>query len=501
MKTFQADEAIAKFRNCFDEAGLEYEIVDSDASNVRLEVRRDDVTLCAWFDVEQQLWGFDLLQGGHRTSNKFEEFEDLFGTYLSIHTVFIPNAKIVTDAFERELGLNTVFDSFSGNKQKGYTAKFKVLGSGDQNVLVHRVPEGYLARLVVPDEEEGKYKIRLEYKYEIGEDGKATLIPTMSLVVRELKERYGADSTKQIQRISADSFCFSIEGLVITAQISFNYTQVRYHVTEVGPYDADLIITPDDPYDLSAVYMRCKDYYDDCMAGEGEEESAEEDTAYTGGIDTADASALHQEEADAVANAGAPFEDDFADEAESEQDEEHSGDDDSEVGSEEPSEDAGEDDEETTTYEVAMEQEPAGDPTQSSKRPALSGLLDDEMQANVAKAEKAAEVRAGVNRAFADVTQQSEKGDGAMTVESIKLVKENGETVGVQFIVNGDPYIFGVAQVKAAGLPVKRVKESVDIVYKCGMRMTRDELRLKKYADEPDNPEEVLSQIMEAVFA
>ena len=88
-----------------------------------------------------------------------------------------------------------------------------------------------------------------------------------------------------------------------------------------------------------------------------------------------------------------------------------------------------------------------------------------------------------------------------VNVESIKTVVDGDETVGVQFIVDGQPYIFGVDRVKAAGLPVKRVKDKVKIVYKCGMRMTEDELRLKKYADEYDNPNEVLDQIMEAIFA
>lgn len=504
MKTYQADEAIAKFRSCFDEAGLEYEIVDSDASRVQIEVKRDEVTLCAWFDVEQQAWGFDLLQGGHKSSNRFDEFEDLFGTYLSIHTVFIPNAKIVTDAFERELGINTVYDSFSGNKQKGYTAKFKVLGTGDLSVLVHRVPEGYLARLVSPDGDTGKYKIRSEFKYELNDNGKAVLIPTMSLVVKELKARYSEDSTKQIQRISDDTFCFSIDGLVITASISFNYTQVRYHVSEVGPYDADLLVTPEDPYDLSALYMSCKDFYDDCMAGESEDAG----TDYKGEIDHADEDSLHQEEQDAVASPNAPFDDDFGDEiddssdgeAEEQDEEEEESYGDSEDDSKD-GQDEGQDEEPVTPYGVAVEREPQAVTDVQTRRPPLSPLLDPEYEKDVAKAEKAAAVKAGVESAFKETQDDKSEGDGTMSVESIKLIKESDEDVGVQFIVDGTPYIFSIGQVKLAGLPVKRIKDSVQIVYKCGMRMTEDELRMKKYADELENPIEVLNQIIEAVFA
>lgn len=467
MKTYHVEEAVAKFRECFDEASLDYEIVDSDVNTVRVAVRRDEVTLMTWFDVKQQLWGFDLLNGGHKSCGNFEEFEDFFGTYLSIHTVFIPNAKTVTDAFEREYGINTVYDSFSGNKQNGYTAKFKVLGSGDQSVLVKRITEGYLVRLVVPDDVSGKFKVKTEYKYEIAEDGVVTPIPTIYMFMRRLKERYGEDNSKKIQRVGESLFTFGIEGLVVSAEISFNYMEVRYHITEVSCYAADFMLSPEDPYDLSAIYMACKDFYDDCATDdEGDvdpEESSDEpdsdesveesgESSYTAGFDHEEAEAFRQEEAAAGEDAEKPFEDDFG-------------------GA-----------------------EGVGIPAES-EIPEEYGADQDEAPPEVAQQEGQS------SDTTEDEGQEVEKPMSIMSVESIKKVVEGDTTVGVQFIVDGQPYIFGVDRVKAAGFPVKRIKETVNVVYKCGMKMTEDELRLKRYSDEYDDPSDVLSQILEAVFA
>lgn len=491
MKTYQADEAIAKFRTCFDSAGLEYEFINSDVNTVRCNVTRGDVTLCTWFDVTKQVWGFDLLQGGQKVCDQFEAFEDYLGTYLLIHTVFIPNTKIVTDAFEKEFGITTVYDSFSGNKQKGYTAKFKVLGNGDQNVLVQRIPEGYLVRLVVPDDMSPKFKVRAEYKYELSESGEVTPIPTIHLYTNRIMDKYADDASAQIQRVGDSVFSFSIDGLVITAEVQFNYMEIRYHITEVGCYDADLMVSPDNPYDLSAVYMACKDFYDDCVAGEDDDAPAgESETVFAGDSDAADAagfdsdSATDDDEVDEfgagcdeaieVTGAGCRAEID-AEDAE-------------ELAQEEAAAVSGDG---SQDYDDLAELEPntgvAAEPEEPDEVPKkgmqLSGLTEE------------------VATMADEPVRETGSCGGTMSVDSIKLVVEDGKNVGVQFIVDGNPHIFGVDAVKAAGLPVKRIKQTVSVINKCGMRMTEDELRLKKYSEDYSGSNELLAEIVNAVFA
>lgn len=645
MKTLQADEAIAKFRACYDDAELAYEVAESDVNFVRVTVSKDDISIETWFEVDSQLWGFDLLQGGRKSFDKFEEFEDFLATYLTIHTVFIPTSKLVVDHFAKENDLRAVYDNFSGNKKNGYIAKFKVIGAGDQNILVQRVPEGYLLRLVVPDADSQRMKVRAEYKYDIDENGEVSPIPTMHRFVHELKARYANDSSTQIQRVSENVFSFSIEDLVITAEISFNYLEVRYHITEVGCYDADITISPEDPCDLSKVYMACKDFYDDSVAAENEEygEADSEDAGVddaTGASDGGDQDdsedyddtgsdeesgsdgaeeyggeydgqepdddqflneAFGTEESSGVVDlsgdepaAEAPVEDDepavsagdFDDGwddgfdegsgsdnegAEHGQEAADEGDDapakgvDEYDGFAEDSEEAadsglpeeyfGSDDTDTASDEGTPQEEPAGDaeatavegssyvngavaetpasdeppewvpdttchaePVSDTEAEEQSGGEQDDDEPVAGESSDESVYRAHFEADAAEAMRQEEtdsswqnyeypdkategKGDSAMHVTSVKLVVESGETVAVQFIADGQPYIFGVEQAEMAGLPVKRIKETVQTVYKLGMRMTEDERKLKRYSDDLNLTGELLEQLIDAALA
>lgn len=609
MKAFQADEAIAKFRACYDDAGLAYEITESDSEFIRVVVSKDEVSIETWFDVTKQLWGFDLLQGGHKFFESFDEFEDFFGTYLSIHTVFIPNAKKVTDAFEREFNISTVYDNFSGNKKNGYVARFKVLGQGDQNVLVQRITEGYLVRLVTPDEATQQFKVRAECKYDINENGNVVVIPTLYHYWRQLKAKYADNSETQVQRVSDNIFSFSIENLMVTAEINFNYTEVRYHVTEVGCYEADMMIVPSDPYDLSEVYMKCKDFYDDAVAeeedaeaaAEAEDEAAVEEAGSPAGADmggneaepveavqeeAAQAEAIQEEAApDPVADAikAAEAAVDASEHAEAPDDTVDDsgeagvvpGDEDEEVPAEEPEpDDAGADDSDADAEEPDSDDGDAGDDSEAADadaedvddgaedsdsgddediipaaddpfnteaddfKPEDDGNMPDEEDAGdedsvvpdegandseqSADEEPAAEDDAddrppqpvdsfegadGDDKYSAEpedkapAAEPESEGRGEMQVTSVKLVQENGNTVGVQFISDGQPYIFGVDQAEAAGLPVKRIKESVQVVYRLGMRMTEDERRLKRYSDEVDTTDELLEKLIDSALS
>lgn len=488
MKEYHADEAIERFRKCFDEAELDYSIADSSDELVRMTVRRSGISLTTWFDVNQQQWGFDLLQGGHKTCDKFEEFEDFFGTYLSLHTVFIPNAKIIADAFEREIGITTVYDSFSGNKQRGYSAKFKVLGS-DQNVLISRITEGYLARLVIPDEATQKFKVKAEYKFEFDDDGKVRAIPTIHLYTKRLKDRYSNDSTKQIQRVGEYLFCFSIEGLVITAEISFNYMEVRYHITEVNDYDADISLSPEDPYNLSEVYMACKDFYDDCVAGEEDAEQSGGSPEQTS--DDSDVWGVSEEKHDEES-----FDGDFeAEEPDSEEEPEPE---------QEP-----EVEEEVTEaapydYQTSVAHEDVESLRQEEKDAVEASAAPFEDDATEEQSDESAQQEVPVfdpDKYGVPDTKPITQEDKFMVVESIKMVMEDDKKVGVQFIVDGKVYIFGVAMVKSVGFPIKRIDATVGLIVKSGMKMTEDEVRLKRYAEDPDNVLDTLEKIVDAVFA
>lgn len=512
MKT-SADEAISRFRECFKDSEFQYDFAGSDMNMVRCEVTHDDFRLSVWFDVQKQLWGFDMLNGGSKTAQDFDEFEDYLGTYLSIYTVLIPNAKIVADAFEKEMGISTVFDSFSGNRKNGYTIKFRVLGVDAQDVLVQRVPEWYLVRLVVPDDESQRYKVRTEYKYEIV-DGNAVPIPTMHMYIRRLKDRYANDSTKKVQRVGENIFSFCIEDLMISAELVFNYTEVRYHITEVGPFDADITVTPDDPYDLCAVYMACKDFYDDSMAGEADdtpkpevpEEAApimEAASAAFEGEDIQDPGGLRQA-AEALGEKDAP----------------------SDCSPEDEEELAGafeEDAPQDSTYAASLDHDaaeamareeaaasefasrPFDDGVSGGEGPELPQEHEEQPESSgvVTPQRQEGSMLYGAASLLEDEPKPKASASCKYSIEEldVKSIKRIDDGSGrVQFIVNGNIHIFSSDAVKSAGFPIKRIKEVVSVVEKCGIVMTADEVNLRRYADEEVDTEELLGRIISAIF-
>ena len=245
-------------------------------------------------------------------------------------------------------------------------------------------------------------------------------------------------------------------------------------------YNADFVLTPEDPYDLSAIYMACKDFYDDCVAGEEDGESGSEgpetvqtrgEESYPAGFGHEEAEALRQEEVAAEEDVGKPFEDDFGGSS-------------SEPSAGDGHEDFESDDNSAGADEVPDEEESQPEPAQHDGE---SGDEPPSEEPEVSGGE-------GPEREVGEALS-------VMNVESIKKVIDDGKTVGVQFIVDGQPYIFGVDRVKAAGLPVKRIRDSVNMLYKCGVGMTEDELMLKKYSDEFDNPDEILAKILDVVFS
>lgn len=463
MSTIKADEALAQFRKSFDDAGLQYEVVDSSSDVVKLKLVCRDITLSVWFDASVQQWGFDLLQGGHKSCDTFSAFEDYLGTYLNINTVLIPEAKLVADAFEREAGITTVYDSFSGNKQSGYTVKFRVLSGEDQDVLVKHIPEGYLVRLVSIDSDSGKYKVKAEFKYELGDDGAVTSIPTIHMIMKQFSDKYADKDNVNFQRVGEDIFSMMLEGLNITVQVQFNYLEVRYHVTEVGCYDADFVVAPDDPYDFNMIYMRCKDFYDDCVAGDDAEESPMADLAKK-----VEERVEHMHE---IAQAS-------KEEAER-----------NPLGAPVVQPNKYDDGEGAVSYD--------GDSSNNSveSKSVLSGL-DVTTNGVVSAEESSVDIDSCIGTGV-ELTSTAV----AVNVESVKVVLDDGVRTGVQFIVNGCPQIFNIDDVEAVGIPVRRIKETVNVINKCGIRMTEDELRLKKYSEELDNPQEMLSRIADAIFA
>lgn len=257
-----SDSALEQLRTCLTNNGYPFEMNQLDEKIVRLNVKISDYIIPAWFLVDKQIFGFDMINGGSKTCSSIEDFNKYFTTYIHINVDFIPKAKLIADVFEKDLGVNSVYDTFSGNKEEGYVAKFRILSIPGQYFLVSQDTTLYVARLVTYSEDGSRFKVLKEYKYDLDDVGNVTNIPTIHSYLAKLTELYGESDTVDIDRVGINSFVFNIEGLNIKADVVFSYTEISYDIKSVNGVEFNQFITPEDPYELQALYLECHDAYE-----------------------------------------------------------------------------------------------------------------------------------------------------------------------------------------------------------------------------------------------
>lgn len=89
-------------------------------------VGKDTYTII--YNKEKDTLSFKLVQGGMKTYSDPDKFFKMFSVYVYINSDFIPRAKKVSNLFENECHISSVYQTFEGNVEVGFTAIFKVLG-------------------------------------------------------------------------------------------------------------------------------------------------------------------------------------------------------------------------------------------------------------------------------------------------------------------------------------------------------------------------------------
>lgn len=279
-----SDTALEQLRTSLTNMSYLFETNQLDEKTVRLNVKVSDYVIPVWFLVDKQIFGFDMINGGSKTCSTIEEFTKYFSTYIFIYVNFIPKAKIIADAFEKDIDINTVYDNFSGNKEEGYTAKFRVLSTPGQFVLICKDSSLYSARLVTFTEDGSRVRVLTEYKYDLDDVNNITHVPTIYSYLAKLTELYGENDAVNIDRVGVETFEFTIEDLHITADVLFAYTKISYLIKDINGVVFDEVVEINNPYELQDLYLKCHDSYeaksldeDDSEPEQVESESSEED--------------------------------------------------------------------------------------------------------------------------------------------------------------------------------------------------------------------------------
>ena len=424
-----SDTALEQLRTSLTNMGYPFETNQLDEKTVRLNVKVTDYTIPVWFLVDKQIFGFDMINGGSKTCSTIEEFTKYFSTYIFIYVNFIPKAKIVADAFEKDININTVYDNFSGNKEEGYTAKFRVLSTPGQFVLICKDSSLYSARLVTYTEDGSRVRVLTEYKYDLDDVNNITHVPTIYSYLAKLTELYGENDSVNIDRVGIETFEFTIEDLHITADVLFAYTKISYLIKNINGVVFDEVVEINNPYELQDLYLKCHDSYE--AKSLDEDDSEPEQT-----IEESQESELsEQNDADSM------------DDSETE----------SFIGSTEST------NEDSEAIALEEDSEPEQDEPNDSE--------EDDLEAST---KENSEVESNTNPEEDKILESNNF--------SVKKVIGEENDLGLQFIVDNKIYFIDAEAAAGHGVPLDRFSEVVGTTEKHGVVMTADEIASRTFS-------------------
>lgn len=448
-----SDSALEQLRTCLTNNGYPFEMNQLDEKIVRLNVKISDYIIPVWFLVDKQIFGFDMINGGSKTCSSIEDFNKYFTTYIHINVDFIPKAKLIADVFEKDLGVNSVYDTFSGNKEEGYVAKFRILSIPGQYFLVSQDTTLYVARLVTYSEDGSRFKVLKEYKYDLDDVGNVTNIPTIHSYLTRLTELYGESDTVDIDRVGINSFVFNIEGLSIKADVVFSYTEISYDIKSVNGVEFNQLITPEDPYELQALYLECHDAYEAKLIDVEEEpvsNGVEDEQSLDEVQETEKQGAEEQETEEQL-----PNEEQLAEEV-------------------------------PTEEEIPVEREPQIEET----------ALDNEDIGQVTSEDYSFDETSEQQEMNLEEEQTLESNDFSVK----KVIGSDNKDAGLQFVVDGSIYFINAETAVNLGVPLARFSEIVGTKEKHGVVMTTDEIDLHTFSKDVSSDAEQCKKLIFRIF-
>lgn len=417
---------------------------------------RGKITFGIFFDTQKQLFGFNLLTGGVKTFKTIEQFVAMFDTYAYINVVFIPKAKVVADTFEKDLSLNSVYKTFVGNKNIGFSAIFQVLGADTQLIVTECKEENLFKADYVQPTTGGEKTVIIERYYTLSVEDDGTMECYRKLEVSEILDTLMKKSWED-----ADKFLdFKILGNMFEVTMKdFSYrmkveatteSEVMFKLIAVNGAAVDsYCMRPEDWQDLSSISDSTISLYESMIKPEKEsvEESAEEESA-------SEEVATEGTEEVAEENTEEPVEE-VTKEA-------------TEGFEEEPAEESTEEPVEEADKEVdeKVEEEPTDEEISEE-----SGVAETEEQEEIAEAEEVTE----------PVSTEDFKGD-EMSDLRLCLAYKDGECQGVLASLGNELILFDLDIVNNSSLYLDRVTESEELENKAGVAMYPSERSHKKFA-------------------
>lgn len=208
--------------------------------------------LNAFFDLERQLYGFEMYNKGIKTVDNIDSYKNLLFVYLHLYTELIPISQRIVELYARDNDLNTEYKTFQGTVEEGFTTQFNIAGV-KQYLFVAEKETNHLYRLSKAEcvEKTEKYKILDMYNYILKEDGHLERQDTILSVANKLYEKCIESEDYTIKRLDTNTFLFTYDELSVVFSINIGET-IEYMVQKINDKDFDFSFILEDYLDLDA---------------------------------------------------------------------------------------------------------------------------------------------------------------------------------------------------------------------------------------------------------
>lgn len=460
------DSAYALLSESLEKQGIEIESQQITENTVIAVASANGVDIKVWFDSESQQFGFDLLTGGQKKYDNLDDFMKYFQTYFSISTEIVPKAKVLADTIENSLGIQTIYDTFKGNKTAGYHVIFRILGDDKRELFITQNKTDknlYKVEIVLYNEGKTQKKTEHEFLYEVDDEANITELVTLDSYITNL-EKY-KDSVS-IKRVGAEEFVISYtEEESIHFRIEIQSGKVLYKVLSYNDRELDLELSLKDAYDIYAL----RDLVRNKLPKNNKETETEKNQKTMTGVD-------EMLEESGMSTKNLSDVDDL-------------------MVSEEELQEIGE-------VKDSMPKENLADDTETGINLAeelMNSHVEDENKevSSEASSETSSEVY------YDDENASSEASSNELVQElnilTVKLIKTDGRITGVLFITDNGLYKM-TKDVALELIPLSIIETFTSTIHNRGILITEEEKEQKKFAKDVSFDKEFCGKLVESLF-
>ena len=234
----QGNNILAQVSSALSE---EFTLVLENVTNVRVDMiatYRNGSQINVFYDMSANLYGFQMFNGGCKTYEDFNKFVQMLSVYMYINTEFIPTTQTLVQLYGKAEGINTKYQTFSGNMVDGFTAKYEVMGY-DHYVFVQEKGTSYLVSRIVLTDDGNSYKTLDSVEYIRTENGFDARL-TIAALSNKLFESC-LNNNMHLTREAQNLFVLQYDALKITFEAIIG-DSVEYHIIKVNEENTDFIV-------------------------------------------------------------------------------------------------------------------------------------------------------------------------------------------------------------------------------------------------------------------